>query len=612
VPYADSPAAPPPAGELVLDRYRLLRRLGSGGMGVVFLARDERLQRDVAVKRIALDGAEGLDQRAEREAIAAARLSHPGIVALFEAGRDDEAVYLVSELVRGRTLSELERRGELSDRDVLRIGITLCDALEHAHARGVIHRDVKPSNVLCPEVPDEGGGVAKLADLGIARLADADALTRTGDIVGTLAYMAPEQARGEPLTGAADAYALGLVLYEALAGVNPIRAGNAAATVRRVGMRVPPLGGARGDLPPALSAAIDAMVEADPRDRAPLGELREALADALPAVDDEPGVIAGSALEGLRPPDRTEVAPRSRWRQRPAARPAPRPQPAPAPLPLPLPVHGPPPAFEAEPEPRRLRARATLPERALAAAAAAALMAAALGTLAPDPPVTPAAGAAGAALVVALLPRLGWLAGVGLVAGWLAGTYPGLALLVGAAAAPVVLLLPLTGWTWSLPAVAPGLGVAALAGAWPALAGQPRRWPVRAALGALGLWWLLLAELVSGERLLLGAAAEAPPRPGWEGSAVDAARDALWPVVTSGALAVAALWGLAAALLPVLVRGRSVLADLVGVAFWAAALAAGTQAVAQAMAVDDPRGLVPGALACATVAVGARAVRGRV
>ncbi|MDQ3849905.1 MAG: serine/threonine protein kinase, partial [Actinomycetota bacterium] len=235
MPHAQTPAPAVRAGEIVLGRYRLQRRIGSGGMGVVYRAHDERLGRDVAVKRIAVG--EDLDDRAEREAIAAARLSHPGIVGLYEAGRDDEAIYLVSELVHGRTLAQLLRAGELSDRDALRIGVTLCDALEHAHARGVIHRDVKPANVICPEQPEEGAGVAKLTDFGIARLADGDALTRTGDIMGTLAYMAPEQARGEAITGAVDVYALGIVLYEALAGVNPVRAGNAAATARRVGMR---------------------------------------------------------------------------------------------------------------------------------------------------------------------------------------------------------------------------------------------------------------------------------------------------------------------------------------------------------------------------------------
>ena len=288
VPHVHTPAHAAPAGEMVLGRYRLERRIGAGGMGVVYLAHDENLEREVAVKRISIE----LDRegRGEREAIAAARLSHPGIVALYESGRDEGAVYLVSELVRGRTLAELIAAGDLSDRDVLRIGVTLCDALEHAHARGVIHRDVKPSNVICPERPEEGGGVAKLTDFGIARMADGDVLTRTGDIIGTLAYMAPEQARGLTVTGAADVYALGIVLYEGLAGVNPVRAGNPAATARRVGMRLPPLQRVRRDLPPGLCRAIDAAVMPEPEQRAVAAGLpaRTGLTPARPSYSTMP------------------------------------------------------------------------------------------------------------------------------------------------------------------------------------------------------------------------------------------------------------------------------------------------------------------------------------
>ncbi|HEX2086115.1 MAG TPA: serine/threonine-protein kinase, partial [Solirubrobacteraceae bacterium] len=288
-----------PRGELVLDRYRLLRRLGAGGFGTVWLAHDQRLDRDVAVKKVPLEGGES--PRAEREALAAARLGHPGIVALYEAGRDREAFYLVSELVRGSSLAELEREGALSDLDVVRIGVALCGALEHAHARGVIHRDVKPANVM---VADDGGG-AKLTDFGIARLADAAALTRTGDVVGTIAYMAPEQAEGRHVTGAADLYSLALVLYEALSGTNPVRADGAAATARRVGMRMPQLRRLRRDLPAGLCAAIDAALDPDPAVRGSVAGLRAALEAAEPYVDDEPGVVEPGAVEALAERTRT-------------------------------------------------------------------------------------------------------------------------------------------------------------------------------------------------------------------------------------------------------------------------------------------------------------------
>jgi hypothetical protein len=596
VPHAHPPAHAALAGEIVLGRYRLVRRIGAGGMGVVYLARDEHLARDVAVKRIAIEL--DLDGRGEREAIAAARLSHPGIVALYESGRDEDAVYLVSELVRGRTLAQLIGGGDLSDRAVVRIGLTLCDALEHAHARGVVHRDVKPSNVICPESPEEGGGVAKLTDFGIARMADGDVLTRTGDIIGTLAYMAPEQARGQGVTGAADVYALGVVLYEGLAGVNPIRAGNPAATARRVGTRLPALQRVRRDLPGGLCRAIDGAVLPEPEQRSGLGVLRLALTHAVERVDDDVGLITaarGMAQTALLAPDRTlrrdEPAPARapRGRRRRPTRGADADAPAPA--------------------PRGVARR--LGMRVPGAAAAAGLAGAALAWLGPEPPLGPAAGATAAGLAVLVLPRLGWLAMVATLLAWLAATAPGIALLVAVAAAPVPVLLPRRGIAWSAAAVAPLLGVVGLAGAWPALAGQPRGWRTRAALGALGGLWLVLAEALTSHRLLAGQPRDVLAARAWDGSAVDAARVALAPLLSGGTLAIALLWALAAALLPVLVRGRSAALDLVAAAGWAAALAASTKALADALVLDAPRGLVAGALAAGALAVGARAARGR-
>jgi eukaryotic-like serine/threonine-protein kinase len=532
----------------VLDRYRLARQIGSGGFGVVWLAEDERLERAVAVKRIAMhDDAAAV--RAEREARAAARLSHPGIVALYESGRDDEAFYLVSELVRGRTLAELMRDGELSDRDVLRVGVALCDALAHAHGRGVIHRDVKPGNVIVPDRPHDGAGVAKLTDFGVARMVGDDALTITGDVVGTLAYMAPEQAAGGEVGEEADLYALALVLYEALSGVNPVRGRPAAATARRVGARLPALGRLRRDLPLELCQALDRGVLARPEQRGTLADLRAALADGLPVADDERGTIAGSPLEGL-------------------AGPAPRP---------------------------RVRPRA----RAAAALGAGALAGAALAWLTPAGAfdVAPAAGAAGAALAVLLAPRLGWIAMACALAAWAGGPT---ALVIALAAVPTVVLLRRAGTLWSVPAGAPLMGLAGLAGAWPALAAQAARPWQRAALGALGGWWLALAEVLTGDRLALGA----PP-----GAALDAKH--LDPLLTSGALALVGLWAVAALALPVVVRGRVLAADVVGATAWAAALGSATQAVAGTLSWQPTmRGLVAGAVVAGGLAVAFAASRG--
>ena len=388
-------------------------------------------------------------KRAAREAVAAARLGHPAIVALYEAGRDDDGWVLVSELVRGRTLAQLEHDGALSDRDVLRIGATLCDALAHAHARGVVHRDVKPSNVICPEASADGAA-AKLTDFGIARLADDDAVTRTGDVVGTLAYMAPEQARGEHVTAAADTYALGLVIYEALSGVNPIRGAGAAETVARIGERIPPLRRARRDLPADVCDAVDAAVRARPEDRIAPSELGAVLLAALPDVADEPGVVGGGTLEGAtRVVDATRRLARERGAPRPDLDPRLRARLEPLDPRLAAPT-----ALQDEPAPRR---GITLPGRAVGAVAGGALtllMLDRLDGLAGGELLstgqTPVAIAGAVAVALFVFPRLAWLAAAAATFAWVAEGTPGLALLLAAALLPVPFLLWRSGWSWSL------------------------------------------------------------------------------------------------------------------------------------------------------------------
>ena len=274
-------------GEPLLGRYRLIERLGTGGFGTVWRAHDELLDRAVAVKRIPLPSEEDRE-RATREAHATARLSHPAIVSLYEASADEDAFYLISELVEGDTLAQLIAEDWLSDEQLLEIGLALCTALEHAHARGVIHRDVKPHNVLVPSdptpaTPSRGDPptTAKLADFGGAQLTGDDALTRTGDVLGTLAYMAPEQSEGYEVGVAADLYSLALVMYEALTGFNPVRGRTPAATARRIGEPIEPLERPRRDLPRALTRAIDAALRADPSRRGTLADLNDALEDAL-------------------------------------------------------------------------------------------------------------------------------------------------------------------------------------------------------------------------------------------------------------------------------------------------------------------------------------------
>ena len=178
---------------------------------------------------------------------------------------DDEGAYLVSELVDGSTLDSLLAEGRLSDRDIVAVGLALCDALEHAHAQGVVHRDAKPSNVLIPDSPPSAAQVAKLTDFGVARLVGSATLTLTGDVIGTLAYMAPEQAGGHEAGPEADLYSLALVLYEALTGAPPNRGADGANT-RYFGPAAA-IRPQRKDVPEHLEAAILRATLPMPNDR---------------------------------------------------------------------------------------------------------------------------------------------------------------------------------------------------------------------------------------------------------------------------------------------------------------------------------------------------------
>jgi serine/threonine-protein kinase len=271
-------------GSLVLNRFLIERRIGSGGFGTVYEAWDGRLERPVAVKAIESVGTRG-SGRVLREAQAAARLNHPGIVTLYEMGEEDGNALLVTELVDGTTLAQLNRDGSLSDREVGEIGADLCEALAHAHSRAVVHRDIKPQNVL---VTEEGEPTAKLMDFGVARLTDAAALTAPGDIVGTLAYMSPEQAEGRAAGPEADVYSLALMLYECWSGEHPTRRPTPAATARAIGARPRPLRRLRPDLPRGLSETLDACLQARPDRRPTLEELGETIEASLDCLADQP------------------------------------------------------------------------------------------------------------------------------------------------------------------------------------------------------------------------------------------------------------------------------------------------------------------------------------
>ncbi len=555
------PAAPARAESPVLGRYRLLERLGQGGFGEVWRAHDELLHREVAVKRVWL-GPDGDSERAVREALAAARLAHPAIVALYEACAVDDAFYLISELVDGETLARLIAEHSLEDEEVLEIGVALADALSHAHARGVIHRDIKPQNVLVPDRPEGAAAVAKLTDFGGASLVGEDALTRTGDVLGTLAYMAPEQSEGRAVREEADLYSLALVLYEALCGVNPVRGPTPAATARRIGEALAPLGRTRTDLPRALTHALDRALSPSPSERGTLDQLRLALEEAL-----ERGLRRSPRLRRARATATAEQPP-------PARR---------------------------EPSPARRVPRAA--ELAIPAAVSADV---------PEP--------APASRMV--LPRAAWIAcALALIVWQVSAGRAGVGVLMAAALLPLAALPRRAGPTWLLAGLAPALGFVGLAGAFPAFAGQARRWQERAALGALGYWWLTLAEPLAdsqaaGGRLWLGAPSNTPPRGAWESSLSVSALHVLAPMLTLGVLLGAALWAAAALVLPWIVRGRSAALDVVAAAAWSAALVAAAPALDAGLSAQaahpSPRGAVLGAILGAMVAVAARALRGPV
>ena len=257
---------------LVLDRYRPLRPLGSGGTGSVWLARDERNGLDVALKIVPREGKAA--SRAEREAEAAARLRHPSCQRAYGFGRDAGHVYIAYEYTPGRTLREALRAGELDDRAALEAAAQVLEGLAHAHARGIVHRDVKPSNVL---LADGEAVSARVLDFGLAQIPEAETLTAVGDVPGTLAYIAPERLAGEPATAAADVWAVGVMLWEALAGRHPFWQSSLLDTARAIERGALPLATMRPDLPKALAAAVDRALDLNTARRPSAAALAEVL-----------------------------------------------------------------------------------------------------------------------------------------------------------------------------------------------------------------------------------------------------------------------------------------------------------------------------------------------
>ena len=266
--------------DLLDSRYRIERPLGQGGMATVYLAQDDELDRPVALKILAdhLASDSTFRDRFEREARLAARLDHPNVVRVFDVGESDGRPFIVMEYVEGDTLAdEVGRLGPLPPDRAVDLGLQICSGLEAAHASGLVHRDVKPRNLLLRQ-----DGVLKIADFGIARAAESTRLTEIGTILGTAAYLAPEQAEGAEATPAADLYSVGAVLYEMLTGRVPYTAESLVELLaKQEAGPPPPIAG----VPTWLELAVIRCLEPDPSERpASAGELAGELAGPAPTI----------------------------------------------------------------------------------------------------------------------------------------------------------------------------------------------------------------------------------------------------------------------------------------------------------------------------------------
>ncbi|MBA2513474.1 MAG: serine/threonine protein kinase, partial [Solirubrobacterales bacterium] len=299
-----------PAELSLPDRYHLMGHVASGGMAAVYAARDELLGREVAVKVLAehLNLDPGAKLRFQREARAAAGLSsHPHVVTIYDVGEHAGRSFIVMELLRRGSLAQVLRSGrDVADRPTA-VGWLrdAASALDAAHAAGIVHRDVKPANLL---LDDRGGMV--MADFGIARIAQEDQLTQTGQVLGTAAYLSPEQALGEPATAASDRYALAVVAFELLTGRRPFTAEHFAAQARAHIEDPPPRAGdIRPDLPPGVEAVLERGLAKAPEDRWPTaGAFVDALDEALAEPEEEPT----RAMAPLPPPRAEPVTPEPR------------------------------------------------------------------------------------------------------------------------------------------------------------------------------------------------------------------------------------------------------------------------------------------------------------
>jgi len=302
------------------NRYRLLSPLGEGGMASVFAATDERLGRRVAVKILAdnLVTDPQFVKRFQQEAESAARLSHPNIVSVYDVGEDGSRRYIVMELVNGRNLKDiLEERGALSAGRALSIAGQVLDGLEYAHQHGLIHRDIKPQNILLTR-----DGSAKLADFGIAKAVDVSSATQTAVVLGSAHYLSPEQARGEPVTPAADVYSMGVVIYEMCTGHLPFQGSNLLAVAASHIHDEPAAPSTlRDDLSRQFDAVVLRALAKTPEERYQSAALLKEALEALPVAQEPKPSVEEDLTEVRRPLEPVRAQERAAQSERTIIRP---------------------------------------------------------------------------------------------------------------------------------------------------------------------------------------------------------------------------------------------------------------------------------------------------
>jgi serine/threonine-protein kinase len=302
-------------GTVLSGRYRLQAKLGSGGMSTVYLARDTTLDRDVAVKVMHREMSEQPDQleRFRQEARAVAKLSHPNVVAVIDAGEDGGYPYIVFEYVEGETLKQrIARVGALDTQEALAYAIEIARGLTVAHARKMVHRDIKPQNVLI-----DTEGRAKLTDFGISRQLEQDGMTATGRVLGTTDYVAPEQAMGHAVDERSDIYSLGVVLYEMLIGQVPFHADSqVGVAMKHVNEELPDVQQRRPEVSAASALVVERSTAKDPSKRyRDVGEMIDDLSTALEVEAARAGSTTGEATSVLEavPPAKRKLSDRTRW-----------------------------------------------------------------------------------------------------------------------------------------------------------------------------------------------------------------------------------------------------------------------------------------------------------